>query len=534
MPSEALPPRPSLDQLRRRAKELRDAARSGDPAALARITAHTPAARSGTVTLAAAQLAIAREHGYPSWPQLVAEVQARTAELGQRVEEFLVASIRDWTGRAARMLARDPWLADYDVRTAVILGDAARVGDMLAREPGLATRTDEKTGWTALHAACASRWHRLDPARASGLTEVARLLLGAGADPAARPDGEGRQWSPLLCAVAGAPNPAITGLLLEHGARPDDHVLYLAAFESDHECLRLLLPYVPDIAATTALSAPISTGDVAGVRLLLDAGADPNHLLESGLLGESHEQEPPVPPLSAAVDLESGPGIVGLLLERGADPDVPGLDGRTAYQRAVRTGQDQVADLLARHGASTALSSDDEFLAACRHADRAAATAILAARPDLAARLTAEDHRVLTDAADHGHTEAVRLMLDLGFPPDARSEPDNGATALHLAAAAGSIGTVRLLLERGAGIEARDTAWNSTPLDWAIVGSGMRLGHDPDPDWPATVSVLLDAGASTDGIALSPDDPKPPSPEVAALLRARGIPDQEADSTTGG
>ena len=39
MPSEALPPRPSLDQLRRRAKELRDAARSGDPDALARITA---------------------------------------------------------------------------------------------------------------------------------------------------------------------------------------------------------------------------------------------------------------------------------------------------------------------------------------------------------------------------------------------------------------------------------------------------------------------------------------------------------------
>jgi hypothetical protein len=67
MPSQTLPPRPSLDQLRRRAKELRDAARSGDPAALARITAHTPAARSGAVTLAAAQLAIAREHGYPSW-----------------------------------------------------------------------------------------------------------------------------------------------------------------------------------------------------------------------------------------------------------------------------------------------------------------------------------------------------------------------------------------------------------------------------------------------------------------------------------
>jgi ankyrin repeat protein len=532
MPSDALPPRPSLDQLRRRAKELRDAARSGDPAALSRVTAH--GAEAGTVTLAAAQLVIAREHGYPSWPQLVAEVQARNAELGQRVEEFLVASIRDWTGRAVRMLDRDPWIAGYDVRTAVVLGDAARVREELAHDPGLTSRTDERTGWTALHAACASRWHRLDPARAGGLTDVARLLLAAGADPAARPDGESDQWSPLLCAVAGEPNPAITGLLLEHGARPDDHVLYLAAFETGHECLRLLLPYAPDIASATALSAPISTGDVVGVRLLLDAGADPNHLLEAGLLGESHEQEPPVPPLSAAVDLESRPEIVGLLLERGADPDVPGRDGRTPYQQAVRTGQDQVADLLARHGASTALSSADQFLAACRRADRAAATAILSADPDLAGRLTPEDHRVLTDAADHGHTEAVRLMLDLGFPPGARSEQDHEATVLHLAAAAGSPGTVRLLLERGADIEARDIAWNSTSLEWAIVGSGMRLGHDPDPDWPATVSVLLDAGASTGGIVLSADDPKPPSPEVAALLRARGILDEEAGGTPGG
>ena len=444
------------------------------------------------------------------------------AERGQRVEQFLVASIGDWTGRAAGMLARDPWIAGYDFRTAVVLGEAARVGDMLARDPGLATRTDARTGWTALHVACASRWHRLDPARASGLTEVARRLLDAGADPAARPDGG--QWSPLLCAVAGASNPAITGLLLDRGARPDDHVLYLGAFEPDHECLRLVLPYAPDIAATSALSAPISTGDVAGARLLLEAGADPNHLLDSGLLGESHEQEPPVPPLSAVIELEAGPEMAGLLLEYGAAPDVPGWDGRTPYQRAVRAGQDQVAELLARRGASTTLTPADRFLAACQAGDRAAATALLTGDPGLAARLTAEDHQVLAEAADHGRTEAVRLLLDLGFPPGARSGPDDGATALHLAAAAGSVATVRLLLERGADIEARDTSWDSTPLEWAAVGSGMRLGHDPDPDWAATVSALLDAGASTAGITLSPEDQKPPSPEVAALLRARGVP----------
>ena len=182
---------------------------------------------------------------------------------------------------------------------------------------------------------------------------------------------------------------------------------------------------------------------------------------------------------------------------------------------------------LAEHGARTDLTSADRFLSACRQGSRAEAEQILAEDSGLPVRLTPDDHRILIEAADHGHDGAVRLMLDLGFPPDIRaSREGDGATALHAAAAAGSAGTVRLLLERGADIEARDTTWDSTPVEWAIVGSGMRLGHDPGPDWVATVRTLLEAGAATEGIVLSPDDPKPPSPEVAGLLRSSGIPDQ--------
>lgn len=537
MPSDPLPARPDMDQLRRRAKELRDAARSGDPAALSRIAAHSPA--GVPVTLASAQLAIAREHGFASWPRLKAEAQARSTELAQRVEEFLVASIRDWTGRAARMLARDPQIATYDFRTVVILGDAARVRVMLDRDPALATRPDDRTGWTALHAVCGSRWNRLDPARAGGLTEVARLLLDAGADrdlKVGSPDrahgGGGRRWSPLFCAVAGPNNPAITRLLLERGARPDsDDLLYLAAFADDHECLRLLLPYAPDIARTMALAAPLSTGDLTGVEILLDAGADPNRLLDAGLLGESHEGKPGNPPLSAAIELDCDPAIIGLLLDRGADPSTPGPDGRTPYQLAIRKGRAQVAELLTRYGAPTELATTDRFLNACRQGNRTGAEQVLAADPGLPARLTTEDHRALIEAADHGRADAVQLMLDLGFPLDTRAaREDNGATALHAAAAAGSPATIRLLLERGADIEARDTTWDDTPLGWAIVGSGMRLGHDQAPDWVAVVRALIEAGAPTEGIALSPDDQKPPSPEVASLLRSYGIPGQMSDS----
>ena len=121
-------------------------------------------------------------------------------------------------------------------------------------------------------------------------------------------------------------------------------------------------------------------------------------------------------------------------------------------------------------------------------------------------------------AAETGNTPAIALMLDLGFGVDARGG-DDGATALHAAAYSGSAPAVRLLLDRGADIEARDTNWNSTPIEWAAVGSGEQPADNPHPDWTAAAAALLEAGASVEDITLSPDDPKPPSPEVAAILR---------------
>jgi len=137
---------------------------------------------SDVLTLANAQLAVAREYGFASWTRLRDEVAARTAGLARQAEAFCEASIRDGTGRAARMLVATPELARYSFATAVILGDAGRVRTELGRDPGLATQADTRTGWAPLHAAGASRWHRLDPARAEGLLTVTRML-DAGADP---------------------------------------------------------------------------------------------------------------------------------------------------------------------------------------------------------------------------------------------------------------------------------------------------------------------------------------------------------------
>jgi hypothetical protein len=72
-----LPGRPDLDQLRRQARELLRAAAANDEEALRRIRAV-----SEKQTLSAAQLAIAREYGFPSWPRLRAEVLRRQAATG--------------------------------------------------------------------------------------------------------------------------------------------------------------------------------------------------------------------------------------------------------------------------------------------------------------------------------------------------------------------------------------------------------------------------------------------------------------------
>ena len=505
-----LPARPSLDHLRHEARDLLRAAQSGDTAAADRIRAV-----SAAPTLASAQLAVAREYGFASWARLKTAVEARTTDLARQADMFCEASIRDWTGRAVRMLAATPELAGYNFATAVILGDADRVRAEIARDPGLATRVDARTGWTALHAACASNWHRLDPARAGGLLAVVRIILDAGADPNGQAGGPRRGWTPLRCAVAGSANPPVVALLLERGAGPDDDDLYLAGFGGDdHQSLRLLLGRATDVTgiAQKALAAPLSLHDTEGVRLLLEAGADPRRYAD--------DDGSPASAAYEAVRSGCSAELVELLLAHGADPDRPGPDGRSPYTLAILQGRADVADLLRRHGAVDDSTDTDRFLAALQHADQAAVTEQLAQDPGLPARLSeAQQAAALIRAAETGNLAALTLMLDLGFGVDVHGG-ENGGTALHAAAYAGSAGAVRLLLDRGADVDARDETWDSHPLVWAAIGSSEQRDLNPHPDWADAVQALLEAGANAADVTLSPDEDHQPSPEVTALLRA--------------
>jgi len=75
MPDRTLPDHPSLEQYRKQAKELHSGAAAGTPAALERIRRHHPGFRHAgsdpfrALHLADAQLVLAREHGYESWPE---------------------------------------------------------------------------------------------------------------------------------------------------------------------------------------------------------------------------------------------------------------------------------------------------------------------------------------------------------------------------------------------------------------------------------------------------------------------------------
>ncbi len=472
-----LPEHPDLEQLRRQAKELLRAGRASDRGSLRRLSAV-----SAPVTLAGAQLAVAREFGQSSWSALVHEVQARNATLDENVVRFLSFSVNAQIGRAARMLAETPALAEAGFPVAVVLGDADGVTAELRRDPGVATRADVRTGWTALHLACASRFH-LDPVRAPGLAAVTRLLLDAGAAIESETSG-GHCWRPLECAVTSANssphNEPIIRELLARGAQVRPETLVAALFAADGIwCLELLADAgerAPALFAA-ALAEAVAMGSTAAVKVLLAAGADPG---------------------------------------------APGPDGRSARRRALSAG---VADTVQLLGPADG-DPLERLLEAILLGDSAAARGLVDAEPSLVDRLDAGDLAALVAAAERGNISAVELALDIGFPIEARG--DDGATALHAAAYAGSADTVALLLARAADLTVRDTRWHSQPLDWALVGSGQAPDSAPAPDWVATVTLLLDAGASLDEITLDPDDPKPPSVAVLELLRSADRADTDA------
>ncbi len=394
--------------------------------------------------------------------------------------------------------------SDHDLCAAAALGEAATVRAILAANPEAAIAIDDERGWPPLLHACYSRRHQFDPDRASGLADVVRALLAEGADPNTNDGGRPRFRSALKGAVE-VNNPDIVEILLDAGARPDvGQPIAEAAGQPDHRCLKLLLAHGARVAGTWAVGAAISANNDIALSLLLNA-LTPNDARATATEA--------LPEAAAHATLP----VLVALLDAGADPRAT-----DALRQAVRAGKADNAARLRAAGAAEDITDLDRFLGAALTGDRATATRLHLAPLHLAP--TEQDQHLIVEAAGDRPADTIALMLDVGFSPTARNEL--GEQPLHNAAYWGNAPVVRLLIEAGADVDARDARFDATPLAFATVGSGEQAGKPGD--WPETVRLLIEAGASRQGVWITG---KPPSDDLVPLLREYGIEPEPADET---
>ncbi len=406
MPEKDLPSRPNLEQYRKQAKELARASRAGAADAIARIHRHHPRFTASNspaparVSLADAQLVIAREHGFESWPKIAAHIESlriarAVASLDDPVAAFLRAAVvpRDDSHvsgtleEAEAILARYPEVARANIGAAALLADEATVRGFLARDSANANSPGGPYEWDALLHLCFSRYLRLDAARSEAFVRTARALLEAGANPNAgwydkpfQPCGKPEFESAIYGAAGVAHHPGVTRLLLEYGADPNDgETPYHAPESYDNTVMRILLESgkLTDRSRTWMLVRKADLHDFDGMRMALEFGADPNAIPMWGNNALQH-----------AIQRDNGIEMIRLLLDHGANPLLPnGRDGSSAAAMAARRGRGDVLELLAERGIDPRLADVDRLIAACALADRARMDELMNSEPALLAEL---------------------------------------------------------------------------------------------------------------------------------------------------
>ena len=299
MSKSELPERASLEYLKKRAKERLLELRREDPRA----------------QLAAAQLAIARDYGFPSWRALKAEIDRRRAPT-----------------RASFFAACEA-------------GTVATLRDLLAREPDL-VRERTPSGGTGLHLAVAHLdavrlllEHGADPnareagdnatplhfAGGAGGVEVVRALLDAGAD--VHGVGDAHQLEVIGWATCFGPTipTDVLDLLVERGAR---HHIFSAIACHDREAITRVVADDP-----AALSRRLSRTENRQT-VLHYVIAPPDGLLGGGFRTGPHY------------------AMLDLLIELGADLDAVDDKGRTPLALAMLRGDERAMRRLKAAGAT--------------------------------------------------------------------------------------------------------------------------------------------------------------------------------------
>lgn len=332
MPVRPLPPNPHLAHLRHQAKDLLRDHAARLPASAQRIREFHPryahatddSIFAGSLSLGDAQLAIARERGFPSWARLKRHIEAPT--LADRLD-----------------LPHHERIADPFFHQAVELldaGDVAGLRDWLRQHPKLVNQHVLFEGGNYFRSPSLLEFLAENPVRhgklPTNVVRIAQVILEAGSDEASRKDtlmlvATGsvvrechvqRPLIALLCSYGADPNSAIRDAavldepdsvmaLLEQGANLDLPVA--AALGRLHDCQRLITASISD-DRHLALALASQYGRTEIVRLLLAGGERPDRYNPPG--GHSHAT--PLHQAAASGHL----AVVQLLLEHGARLDL--------------------------------------------------------------------------------------------------------------------------------------------------------------------------------------------------------------------
>lgn len=380
----------------------------------------------------------------------------------------------------------NPPYESYDGYTPLMFaagnGDAGMTRMLLAA--GAGTERRDHNGERALE--WATRAYYLHPF--ADVPTCVRLLLDAGSP--ADSDGDRLGMSPLMHASQYGGHAGIIRMLLDAGADPNR---------------------IDDLDQTALHRAAERDGEA--VALLLAAGADPN-VAERTLGGT---------PLHAAAQ-GSAVANARLLLEAGASTEPRYYRGQTALFIAAASGADGVVEALLAAGAEVDAADDDGLtpvLAAITGDGevpperRAAAALLLAER-------TADLDRAFAAAIGVGFDEAAARLFARGAGVDAVDH--NGRSALAAAAARADPAWFDRLIEAGA-----DLARHGGEALGAAARAGLDdrverlLGLDVDVDArdPAGATALMRAAAAG-------------RIETVALLVAKGADRHAADEAGNG
>jgi ankyrin repeat protein len=527
MSDRKLPARPNLEQYKKQARDFVRDCSLGLPEALARVRRHHPRfhklseseLRNAQVSRTDAQLVIAREHGFESWPKFSKHIETihmirSVASLTDPVSAFIeMACVPRHSGHgsgtlehAEMILSRYPQVAASNIYTAAILADEATVRGFLLSDSKNATAKGGPHEWDALTHLCFSRYLQIDKTRSDAFVRTARVLLDAGASaktgwvemidhPNPRPTFE----SAIYGAAGLAQHAELTRLLLERGADPnDEETPYHVPEGYDNTVVKILLESgrLNSTSLTTMLIRKTDWHDYEGLRLVLEHGGDPNDMTRFGDNALHH-----------ALRRDNRLTMIETLVDHGADPRLRNTrDGRSATEMAAHRGRGDVLTLFEQRGIPLDLHGVDLLIAVCAKGDREVADLLMAQEPHLLQELMARGGTLLAEFAGNGNVAGLRCLLDLGLSVAALYKEGDpffdiarDSTALHVAAWRAWPKAVTELIQRGAAVNDLDRK-QRTALSLAVkacVDSYWRDRRSPE-----SVEALLRAGASVSGIEI--------------------------------